>query len=101
MECRFVLEVLDIHGGSDFDDSSKITVYHNVAPKALADSYTVTEDDPTILDVLANDTDLNEENELVIIDLAGADGPGANDAQIKSSGLGPKFTLIRPRMVRQ
>ena len=70
------------------DDQALITVYHNVAPEALADSYTVTEDDPAMLEVLANDTDVNEENVLVIIDLSGADGEGASDAQIKSSGAG-------------
>ena len=101
-ETRFILKVSDRDGGAVEDDQALITVYHNVAPEALADSYTVTEDDPAMLDVLANDTDVNEENVLVIIDLAGADGGGAgdiidlagadggglSDAQIKSSGAG-------------
>ena len=83
---QFILKVADRDGGAVEDNQTLITVYHNVAPEALTDSYTVTEDDPAMLDVLANDTDVNEENQLVIIDLAGADGVGLSAAQITRSG---------------
>ena len=66
----------------------------NAEPLARPDYLTVTEDDLSGLDVLANDHDSDGTDRLVIVDVSTLSEPGAGDAAVTLSGLGATVTVL-------
>lgn len=60
----------------------------NAEPLALANYFTVTEDDVTALDVLANDLDSDGNDRVVVVDVSALSAPGVGDAPTALSQLG-------------
>lgn len=65
----------------------------NAEPLALPDYFTVTEDDLSTLDVLANDYDSDGNDRLVLVDASTVSEPGTGDAAATVSALGAAVAI--------
>jgi VCBS repeat-containing protein len=65
----------------------------NAEPLAVADYFTVTEDDDSVLGVLANDYDGDGTDRLVIVDVSTLSDAGAGDAAMTTSRLGAAVSI--------
>lgn len=94
------VQVLVLDKDSD-RDTAQITllvegrdeVYTNAYPQAVADVFTVKEDDTAVLLPLGNDTDADSNDRIVIVDISTTSGPGAGSTTATSSALGATLVL--------
>ncbi len=67
--------------------------YTNAYPQAVADVFTVKEDDTAVLLPLANDTDADSNDRSVIVDISTASGPGTGSGTSTITALGAPIVL--------